>query len=60
MRDFSFISDTIKEKLRECGVFVFSFKGNTKEIVHYDGGTMSLRHTLTDKFAHPQAHGHAR
>ena len=59
LKDFSFISDTINEKLRECAVLGFSFKGNTQDIVHHDGGMMSIRSTLTEKFAHLHAHGHA-
>ena len=46
MEDFSFVSD-INEKLRECGVWAFSFKGNKRVIVHHDGETMSVRSTRT-------------
>ena len=59
MKDFSFISDIINETLRECDVWMFSFKGNNRDIVHRDGETMSVKSTLTDKFAHPHAHMHA-
>ena len=57
MKDFSSISDTNK-KLLEC-VFGFSFYWKKRDIVHHDGGTMSVRSMLTDKVAHPHAHGHA-
>ena len=46
LKDFSFISDIINEKLREC-VFGFSFNGNNRNIIHHDGETMSIRSTLT-------------
>ena len=58
MKDLSVISD-INEKLLECGVLGFSFKGNKQDIVHHDGEMMSVRSTLTEKFAHLHAHGHA-
>ena len=48
MEDFSFISDIINETLRECDVWMFSFRGNKQDIVHHDGETMSVRSTLTD------------
>ena len=46
MKDFSFISDIINEKLREC-VFGFSFNGNNRNIVNHDGETVSVRSTIT-------------
>ena len=52
MKDFSFISDIINEKLRECCVWGFSFKGNKQEIVNHDGETMSVRSTLTQTNSH--------
>ena len=57
MKDNSFISDIIHERLLECGVWMFSFAGNKQDIVHHDGETMSVRSTLTDKFARQHAHG---
>ena len=58
MEDFWFISDINNEKLRECGVLRFSFKGNKPDIVHHDSETMSIRLTLTEGFAHLHAQGH--
>ena len=58
MKDFSFISDIINETLRECGVLMFSFKENKRDIVHHDGETMSVRPTLTDTFTHLHTHRH--
>ena len=52
MKDFSFISDITSEKLRECCVWAFSFKGNKLDIVHHDGETMSVRETLTQTNSH--------
>ena len=57
MKDFSYISGITNEKPRECGVWMFSLKGNKHDIVHHDGETMSVRSTLTDKFARQHAHG---
>ena len=54
MKDFSFISDIINEKLCECGVLGFSFAGNKHDIVPHDGETMSNRSTLTE----PNSHNH--
>ena len=59
MKHFSFISDTINEKLRQCGFWMFSLKGNKQDIVHQDGETMCVGSTLTDEVAHLHAHGHA-
>ena len=52
MKAFSIISDIINETLLECGVLVFSFRGNKQDIVHHDGDTMSLRPTLTQTNSH--------
>ena len=56
MKDFSFISDTINETLLECGVLMFSFKENKRDIVRHDGKTMSVSLTLTDTFTHLHTH----
>ena len=52
MKDFSFISDSISERLRECCVWMFSFKGNTQDIFHHDSETMSIRSMLTQPNSH--------
>ena len=48
MEVFSFISDIINEKLGECDVLWFSFKGNKPDIIHDDGETVSTRSTLLE------------
>ena len=52
MKPFSFFSDIIIEKLRECCVWEFSFKGNKRDIVNHDGETMSVRLTLSQTNPH--------
>ena len=52
LKDFSFISDIINEKLRECGVWWFSFKGNKRDIVNHDGETVSVGETLAQTNSH--------
>ena len=52
MKDFSYISGITNEKPRECGVWMFSLKGNKQDIVHHDGETMSVRPTLTQPNSH--------
>ena len=51
MNAFSIISDIINEKLLECGVWGFSFKGNKQDIVDHDGEKI-----LSDRRSHRRTH----